>query len=163
MNEILAKISSYNIFNYLLPGTVYVTIVEQFTSFSLAPKDLLLALFFYYLIGLIISRLGSLIVAPLMKRTNFVKFLSHKRYVAAAIADSKIDILSAENNVYRTLTSLFILVLFTIAADQFFAYCPSLRPFAIPVLSLSLVVLFAFSFKKQSSFIVSRIKSTEEE
>ena len=67
MKEIINKLSSYNLFNYLLPGTVFVALTEAFTSFPFAQDDLLIALFLYYFIGLIISRIGSLFVEPFLR------------------------------------------------------------------------------------------------
>ena len=34
MKEIIEKISSYNIFNYLLPGIIFVCISKEFTDYS---------------------------------------------------------------------------------------------------------------------------------
>jgi len=52
MKEILDKISSYNFFNYLLPGILFVVITEEFTSYSFIQENLVLGVFIYYFIGL---------------------------------------------------------------------------------------------------------------
>jgi hypothetical protein len=62
MSEILDKPSSYNIFNYLLPGALFAAAGDAFISYSFAQKDVLLAVFTYYLMGSLISRIGSLII-----------------------------------------------------------------------------------------------------
>jgi len=43
MKDILDKLSSYNIFNYLLPGVVFVVLAEALTTFHLVQKDVVLA------------------------------------------------------------------------------------------------------------------------
>ena len=80
MKEFIDKISSYNIFNYLLPGILFVGLGKEITSFSLVQSNLLIGLFLYYFIGLIISRLGSLTLEPLLKWIKFVKFAPYEDY-----------------------------------------------------------------------------------
>ena len=66
MSEILDKLSSYNIFNYLLPGTLFAVAGDAFTSYSFVQKDVLVAVFAYYFMGLVISRIGSLMIEPFL-------------------------------------------------------------------------------------------------
>ena len=112
MKEIINKLSSYNLFNYLLPGTVLVALTEAFTSFSFPQVDLLIALFLYYFIGLIISRIGSLFVEPFLRWTRFIRFADYEDYVEASKSDSTIETLSEQNNMYRTLCCLPIILIF---------------------------------------------------
>lgn len=58
MKEILEKVSSYNLFNYLLPGTVFVFVLSKISGYNFIQKDLLIGAFLYYFIGLVISRIG---------------------------------------------------------------------------------------------------------
>ena len=108
MKEFIDKISSYNIFNYLLPGILFVGLGKEITSFSLVQNNLLIGLFLYYFIGLIISRLGSLTLEPLLKWIKFVKFAPYEDYVRASKLDPKIEIFSEQNNMYRSLCMLSI-------------------------------------------------------
>src|SRR5882724_7967172 len=111
LNELLNKISSYNLFNYLLPGILFAVIASKLTRYSFLERDVIVAAFLYYFIGLVVSRFGSLVVEPLLKRSGFIKFADYKSFVAASKQDSKIELLSEANNTYRTLCALFILLL----------------------------------------------------
>ena len=62
MKEIIDKLSSYNIFNYLLPGVLFVAIAKNFTEYNLILDNDFIGAFFYYFIGMVISRFGSLII-----------------------------------------------------------------------------------------------------
>ena len=90
MNEILNKISSYNIFNYLLPGTLFAAIGDALTSYRFIQDDIIIGLFLYYFLGLVISRVGSLFIEPILKKTKFVRFADYRRYVSASQADQKL-------------------------------------------------------------------------
>lgn len=39
MKDLLDKISSYNIFNYLLPGVLFAAFVDALTSFQVLQRD----------------------------------------------------------------------------------------------------------------------------
>ena len=111
MKEILEKISSYNLFNYLLPGLVFVVILNKLTDYNLVQTDLLIGLFLYYFIGLVISRIGSIVIEPLLKKLKIIKFSEYIDFVKASALDTKIETLSEANNVYRTLCSMFSLLI----------------------------------------------------
>src|SRR5215471_3847551 len=102
------KLSSYNLFNYLFPGVLFVVLAAAFTKYDFVQSNILLGLFLYYFIGLIISRFGSLVLEPLLKRTGFVRFADYADLVTASKKDEQITLLSEVNNTYRTLGSLVI-------------------------------------------------------
>ena len=110
MKELLDKISSYNIFNYLFPGIVFVVILSKISSYNLVQSDIITGAFLYYFIGLIVSRVGSLFIEPFLKWLRFLKFSDYSKFVAASKVDSKIELFSEVNNMYRTLCSLFFLI-----------------------------------------------------
>ena len=84
MKDILEKISSYNLFNYLLPGVLFVVILEKFTTYSFVQENLIVGAFVYYFAGLVISRFGSLIVEPLLRKISFLKFADYEDFVSAS-------------------------------------------------------------------------------
>ena len=62
----LEKISSYNIFNNFFPGIVFCYMVKFFTNYELDIGSTWENLFIYYFYGLIISRVGSIVVETLL-------------------------------------------------------------------------------------------------
>ncbi len=159
MKELLDKLSSYNIFNYLLPGILFAVIITKTTEFTLIQSDIILGVFVYYFIGLVISRFGSLIIEPILKKINFVKFADHKDFVQVSAKDQKLEVLSESNNMYRTLISTFFLIVLTKLYFLLIKIWPFLSDWDIWVLIGLLIVMFLFSYKKQTKYIVSRINS----
>ena len=111
MKEFLDKISSYNLFNYFLPGVIFVIILDNFTVYSFTQNNLVIDAFVYYFIGLVISRFGSLIVEPLLQKISFLNFADYREFITASKKDPKIDLLSESNNMYRTFSSMLILLI----------------------------------------------------
>ncbi len=159
MKEILDKVTSYNLFNYLLPGTLFIVILNGFTQYSFTQDNLIIATFVYYFTGLIISRIGSLVIEPILKKLKFVEFAEYKDFVVASKSDPKLEYLSEANNMYRTFISMFIL-LFLFKLYELFSYrYVFLITHEDSLLILALLIIFAFSYRKQTSYIKTRAES----
>lgn len=159
MKEILDKLSSYNLFNYLLPGIIFVVLASKVTHYSFIQQDIIVGAFLYYFVGLVISRLGSLIIEPLLKYLSFLRFANYKDFVSASKKDEKLELLSEVNNTYRTLCSLFILLLLLKLYEKIEGRFSILKEWDGIILVVLLLVTFLFSYRKQTSYITKRIKA----
>lgn len=159
MKDLLDKLSSYNIFNYLLPGVLFAAAVDKLTSIDILQNDIVVGVFVYYFFGTAISRIGSLIVEPLLRKIGFLTFSPYENFVRAAKVDSKLEVLSETNNMYRT----FCALLLSIATVGLYAYAskylPLLQMAAPAVCIAALLFLFVLSYKKQTAYISKRIKT----
>ena len=159
MKDLLEKISSYNIFNYLLPGVIFAALIDATTSFKLLQPDIVIGVFIYYFLGSIVSRVGSIAIDPALKKVGFIKFSEYSDFIAAEKADPKIGILSEVNNMYRTFLSLLILIVAVKIYDHVASTSEFLTAISPYVLVLSLLILYLASYKKQTAYIVKRVES----
>lgn len=161
MKELLEKISSYNLFNNLFPGIVFSIIATNITSYTFIQENLVVGVFFYYFVGLVVSRVGSLMIEPLLKKLSFVKFAKYDAYLAAHKKDEKLEVLSEVNNMYRSILSLIFLVM-VLKIYQFIE-----AEFTIPenwttyILLSILLIIFLFAYRKQTNYIRKRISSSQ--
>ena len=161
MKDLLNKISSYNLFNYLLPGVIFVALASRVTQYSLIQQDIVIGLFLYYFIGLVISRFGSLIIEPLLKGLSFLRCAEYQEFVVASQKDEKLDVLSEVNNTYRTLLSLFGLLLLLKLYEKIEVRVPVLKNYNAIALIVLLLVVFLFSYRKQTGYIANRVKANK--
>lgn len=159
MKELLEKISSYNLFNYLLPGIVFAVLLGIITSYSLLQENIIVGAFLYYFIGMVISRFGSLVIEPFLRKISFLKFADYKEFVAASKKDEKIELLSEVNNTYRTICSMLILLIMLKIYESIEIQLPALKSCSTCILIVLLLFMFLFSYKKQTNFITKRIKA----
>ncbi len=159
MKDILDKITSYHLFNYLIPGVLFVVIVDKFTMFSFIQEDLIIGAFVYYFIGLVISRFGSLVIEPVLKKISFLKFAKYTDFVSASKKDPSIDAFSEINNMYRTFVAMFILVGLTRLYQGVEFKFPILVGWSPYILISLLFIMFIFSYKKQTDYIRKRVES----
>ena len=161
MNDILEKIGAYNLFNFLLPGVLFAVVLEQITLYSITHENLAIGTFIYYFTGLVISRFGSLIIEPFLKKILFLRFAPYKDFVSASKNDSKIELLSQENNMYRTFVALFVLLIFAKVYEFASVKFPILNEQVVLFVVVIMLVGFLFSYRKQTSYITKRIESID--
>lgn len=155
MTTILNKISSYNLVNYILPGTIFYIALNKLFNFEMVEKYTLFeSIIVYYFLGLLLSRFGSLVIETTLKKIKFIKFKDYNNYVECEKKDSKIALLSEKNNMYRTFLSVFVILLILYLALTFVGFiifsgwtCTLLFGFTL---------LFSFSYRKQTQYIFSR-------
>lgn len=158
MNDFLNKLSSYNLFNNLLPGVLFVLLLNYFTQYEIKQDNLLLAAFLYYFVGLTISRISSVIFEPLLKKLKFVKFRDYKYFVEASKKDTKLEILVETNNKFRVLFTTVILVLISKLFYYINIRCLNLNINTQQYLLLIfLAIIYLFAYRKQTNYVIKRI------
>lgn len=159
MSEFIQKISSYYLFNYLLSGVVFVVFASKITHYVFTQEDLITSVFVYYFAGLVISRLGSLIIEPFLKWTSFLKFEKYSDFLIASKNDEKIETLSEANNMYRTLSAMAI-VLLLLKIYEMAAFRSVWLEHRGPILLvILLLIMFLFSYRKQTEYVSKRIRA----
>ncbi|MBL8121296.1 hypothetical protein JNM87_00915 [Candidatus Saccharibacteria bacterium] len=156
MEDLLKKISEYQLFNFLLSGTVLAFLITKTTPLNLLNDNILVAVFIYYFMGLVVSRMGSLVIEPLYKKLRIVKYAPYKQYLKAVKLDSKIDILSQENNTYRTLVAMFLV--YALVYIFCWLWPEVLEQEWLPLAIAGMgVILFSLSYRKQTKYIAARV------
>ena len=158
MKAVVEKLSAYSIFGYLLPGSLFVILGERLTSFSLIQRSWIVGIVLYYFIGLVISRVGSLIVKPVLERIGFVKDAPYEDYVEDSKSDSKIDILSTQNNLFRTLCAMVMMLIGLKIGEKVIGILPWGADVYDFIMLAGLFVLFLFSYRKQAQEVVRRVR-----
>jgi len=158
MKELIEKISSYNLFNNLLPGILFAIIAKYTTKYNLIQSDILLGLFLYYFIGLIISRFGSLVFENILLKLKFVNYANYKDFVQTQKEDSKIDSLLESNNMFRTLSAMGFVLLF-LKLYEYISIKLKIDDNVTCIFFLILIItLFLFSYRKQTNYIRKRVE-----
>lgn len=157
MKELFDKISSYNIFNYLLPGVVFVCIAKYFLQYNFVQENDLIGAFLYYFIGMIISRFGSVVIEPISRKFRIVEFAEYGDFISASKQDNKIELLSEVNNTSRTLISLFFILLVLKGYESIEIHLKIPQQVSLFISIILILILFIFSYRKQTAYITKRI------
>ena len=169
LKQIVDKISSYNIFNNLYPGILLCYLLKIIFDINMLSDNWFENLILFYFVGMVISRIGSLIIEPIMKKIRINKkpllqFSPYSDYERASNEEPLVATLSETNNTYRTLLSCFVctfvfkicVVINKICVENKFTFFQENKDWIILIL---LIILFAFSYVKQTSYVRKRVES----
>lgn len=150
------NLPTYDMLNNLIPGVVLSMLLSKYTSYQLLQSDFVAGIFLYYFVGVVVNRFGSLVIKPLIEKDKQTAE-EYKRYITASQKDSKIDILSQTNNVYRSFISLIILFFIIKCFELMTQVAPFLNLIQIPLFLITLLIMFVVSYNKQSKYIQQRV------
>lgn len=159
MDKFLEKLSRYHLLTNLIPGVLFLYLLEMLGIFSIDMSDWLKVLFVGYFAGMVMSRIGSVVIEPWFKKWKIVKYAPYPDYLKAEKEDGKIQELLADNNMYRTLVAMFlVMVLLEIGhlipvVDDFIH-----SDAAIIVLVTGLLLMFVMAYRKQTGYIRKRVE-----
>lgn len=167
MDKLLDKISSFNLFTNLYPGVIFCLLSQSWLQIPLIQSDPFIGAFLYYFIGMTISRIGSILIEPVLEKSRFVLYPKYEEFLAASGDDTKINDLLETNNSYRSVISLLLCIIFTYIYTFLGSIWPVLNSYAYHIIVIFLLVLFLFAYKKNTRYIRNRVsnyikqKSTE--
>lgn len=157
MGKFIEKLDSYELMTSLLPGAFFCITFTIFCGIEFPIENILEEIVVYYFMGLIINRIGSIIVKPFLLKIKVIKEVAYDEYVNAEKKDSKIKVLMETCNYYRSmLTSCLLLLIMK---------CVFWYPFNISwfqenwrgILLLGLIALFLATYRKQINFVCKRV------
>lgn len=162
IKTLIDKLSQYNFVTNILPGTVLCLMLKHIVGYDLFVTNewYQMGIIFYF-VGMVNNRFSSLVIELTMKKTKIVKFSNYKEFIAAEKKDSKITILSMENNVFRSYISVctisLIASLFKLIADN----VNWIDEWKMQFLLVALLLLFMLSYRKQTSYVRERVEANK--
>ena len=91
-----------------------------------------------------------------------MKFASYSDFITASQRDTKIELLSEKNNSYRTLCTAVLLVGLLWLYQIVESLVPVLSKYSASGLIVILLVLFLFSYRKQTEYVAKRVELNKE-
>jgi len=161
MEKIFEKIGTYNLFNYFFPGVIFTYLLNSMVKYNLIQSDIIMGLFLYYFIGMIISRIGSLLIEPALKRLLIIEFSSYKDYADSSKKDDKIQLLVEVTNTYRTIIAIPITITIVWVYKILQVYLNFRHEIGWVTLMVMLVIIFSVSYKKQSEYVKKRVEANK--
>lgn len=146
--------SAYDVINGLVPGTLFAFVAAQISILPVTIDDQFIALVLYFSYGIVLSRLGSLVLESPLKRIGFLPSSDYASFVRAEKRDEKISRILEVANMYRNLSSTGILLL----ALSFI--CPSElgEEWTVRIACICFSALFVASWIKQRGYISWRVE-----
>ena len=157
LNDIIDKISSYNILNYVIPGAIFWYLCPICCDITLPVDNIVGELIGFYFIGMVIYSIGSLLIEPVFRIIHAIHFTEYNQYVIASKDDSKLASLSESNNTFRTMIALCLsLIIIKL-------YCGIFSGFQPWLCLIGLFMLFSMAYVKRTIYINERVSAVLDE
>lgn len=158
MSSIIEKLDSYEIMTNLLPGAFFCMTLKFFLKLAIPAQNIGEEIVIYYFMGLIINRIGSVIIKPVLLKWHFIRELPYNEYVKAAQKDCKIGILSETNNYFRTLLTCTSLLPIVKILQLLIVKIEWLKTNWKWCVIIFFIIVFLFAYRKQTDFVCQRVK-----
>lgn len=109
MDEVIKKVSSYDLLNSLIPGAALVYFMKVFGYLDYVVEDAFYLVVFAYALGLVASRIGSLILEPIAIKRGLFQH-DYVSFMQAETDDDRLTNLVTISNMYRTLAGALIML-----------------------------------------------------
>lgn len=156
MTEIIQRLSNYRIFNHLLPGVLFCTLIDRFTQYTIMQNNMLTDICICYFIGLCISRIGSLIVWDFLRAVKILRKFEYKDFLKAK-KEAEIGSLLEVANMYRSILTMFLLFcavkFYELIDIKCLADCVSIET----LLLFGFILLFLCVYVRQEKYVAKRI------
>lgn len=157
MENFLNKLSEYHFIQSLVPGMIFTYCSKSFYDINYFTDKPLYDFIILLIIGLIISRISSIIVEPLLRKLKVLDFCNYEDFIKASQIDIVIKNLSETNNLYRVVIATFLVLLieklYLFLADRI----GWLNDWTYLIISVLLIMLFIASYRKQTCYIKQRV------
>lgn len=154
MNEFLKmiaeKLSTYRFFNFIIPGAVLIGFVKFHHIMEIPSVSIWWFLLLCYFCGIVLSRIGSVVIEEPMKCMGLISSYSVNTYITKQKDNALICTMLELANSYRTISAMVLVILcMTIIAFP----CEG-RTIWYVVVEILLLVLFIISFYKQHKYFI---------
>jgi hypothetical protein len=155
MEDLLKKISSYNVVNHLVPGAIYTFAISSYLGRTDIVENLVLFFFFAYFSGVVIGRVGSLLVEKTLR--IFWKKGSYEDFLDAEKEDLKLQILVEDQNMFRSLIALAITLYASVRYLELRQNVAVLQKYDMELGTGIFIFLFIIAYISHDQFITKRI------
>ena len=154
INSLFNKLSAYQLLSLMLPGASLLGTLKFIFAIDIkVDENIWWFLLSSYVVGIILSRIGSLLIEEVFKKMGFIKGYNVGNYIAKRKEDDMVETLLSFANLYRSFCALSILMII-VTMVKGYGFCDYWHYFLLEVL---LLLLFAFSFCKQYNYFYSII------
>lgn len=159
MENLVNSISKYQLAINLIPGYIFAILLQRYAHIVLLEGDVLQDAFVSYFFGLIIGRIGSIVVERLMDRYNktYKHAPKYNDKVKAERIDPKIEILDRQCTIYRNCCAGCCCVIIGIFINCIFGDGSFYSSAKYILTFLILTILLVMAMDKQCNYVNKRI------
>ena len=159
ITKIVALIENFYLATYIIAGSAVGIGVNLF-GISFFCDEIWMNIGRCYFTGMIASRISSLIIEPLCTRFKIIEREPYERYLRAESEDTtgKLISMSKVSGIYCTMAAASLIVLATGVIQLIYRIEGWRDMIWNLIIGLSIFILFILSYRKQTLYVIKRIK-----
>lgn len=142
-----------------ISGVIFGYYLNDIIGIRILREDMIFNICICYVVGLLVSRFGSLVVEKVLKKLKCINFVDYKAYAVASKEDVTLRFLSQINNFFRTIIAMVFLMITTYVLSFFKEYLIEYKTPLTIILGVLVLALMICSYKKQTGYIKNRVQS----
>ena len=154
MDEMIKKLSAYDLINILIPGWALAFTLKPCGYADITDDNLVSMIVISFILGVIASRVGSLVIEPIAIKFKLVRH-DYEHYARAQAADDKLGTLTSVSNMYRMLAGAVVVL-------AVLALCASVldehRNCIYVCLGMASFLLFSAGWVKRERYVAHRVQ-----
>lgn len=154
VNSLFNKLSSYQLLAILLPGASLLGYMKFFLCIDIkVDENVWWFLLSSYVTGVILSRIGSVVIEGIMKKFSYIKKYDVQKYINKRKEDDLVETLLSFANLYRSFSAVFLTlpIISLLKGYGVAEHC------TMYILYLLLLLLFVISFYKQYGYFCDSV------
>lgn len=155
VNSLVNRLSSYQLLAILLPGASLLGYMKFFLCIEImVDENVWWFLLSSYVTGIILSRIGSVVIEGIMKKFCWLKKYDVNKYINKRKDNDLVETILSFANLYRTLSAAFLAlpIISLIHGYNPCEYC------AMYLMYVLLLILFISSFYKQYNYFCNAVE-----
>ena len=141
-----------------ISGVIFGYYLNDIIGIRILREDMIFNICICYVVGLLVSRFGSLVVEKVLKKLKCINFVDYKAYAVASKEDVTLRFLSQINNFFRTIIAMVFLMITTYVLSFFKEYLIEYKTPLTIILGVLVLALMICSYKKQTEYIKNRVQ-----
>ena len=148
----------FSMIGNFISGVIFGYYLNDIIGIRILGKDMIFNICICYVVGLLVSRFGTLVVEKVLKKLKCINFANYTDYVVASKKDETLRFLSQINNFFRTIIAMVFLMITAYVLSFFKAYLIEYKTPLTIILGVLVLVLMICSYKKQTEYINKRVQ-----
>lgn len=162
-NSIVKGLSRYEILNNLIPGALLCYILGLLGYYHVE-GNVIVHFFAFYIVGVINSRVSSLVIEEIYKKIRIIKWKPYSSYNKAKQSRPFIATLQETANMYRSFTSVFFISLLAVLYKEVCEKYTWLDNNGYWIVLILIFVIYTLSYRKQvNKYVIKNIEEVENE
>lgn len=163
MSDLAYLISNTRIVSCLVPGAMMCVFINNYFRVDFLKNDALFNIIIFYAVGVVIGRVGSIVIEPFFKNIGLIEKDNYARFIEAEERNPKLNTIDEICRFYRSLVALMIIIIVGLIVSFFLKMYSLWISFGALIAAILILVLMVFAYRKQSKYTIERINKVLEE